>query len=126
MRLVGFQVAVLAVLLAGPALAEPALLKVDFGFFPKGTTCQPYGTGGKVTMKEGREIRFKIKGDTGHVSFRCKQPDGRSFEVQTGRLLPPGSPSMVAVQINQDDHAHVLWDDGGLRKTVVADVLKWK
>ena len=112
--------------LVGRAAAEPAKLTVDFGFFPKGTACQVFNTSGKVSLRTGREIEYKIKGDTGNVSFRCTQPDGRSFEVATGALLPPGNPSLVAIQINQDDHAHILWDQGGLRRNTVAGVLKWK
>ncbi|WP_141104878.1 hypothetical protein [Thioclava sp. IC9] len=111
--------------LAGGAAAEPEKLTVDFGFFPKGTACQVFNTTGKVSLRTGREIEYTIKGDTGDVVFRCAQPDGRSFEVATGALLPPGNPSLVAIQINQDDHAHILWDQGGLRRSTVAEVLRW-
>ena len=115
-----------ALLSATPARAEPAKLTVDFGSFPKGMTCKVGGTRGRVTMKVGREIEFTIRGDTSDVSFLCTQPDGRSFVVATGPLLPPGDHSIVAVQINQDDHAHILWDQGGLRRATVPGILRWR
>jgi hypothetical protein len=115
-----------ALLAAGPAFSAPAKLTVDFGFFPKGTSCKVYGTSGKVRLKTGREIEFTIKGDTGDVSFRCQQPDGRSFTVRTAPLLPQGAPRLVAMQINQDGNAHILWDEGGLRRAVFPDALNWE
>lgn len=115
-----------AIMTAGAAFAEPAKLTVDFGFFPKGTACTVHGTSGKVRLKTGRGIEYTIKGDTGNVSFRCQQPDGRSFTAHTGPMLPQGAPRLVAIQINQDNHAHVLWSDGGIRKTVIPGVLRWE
>jgi hypothetical protein len=114
------------VALASPAAAGTNVLTVDFGFFPKGTTCQVFNTSGKVTMRTGREIEFKITGDTARVAFSCTQPDGRTFDVDAGALLPPGNHRRVALQINQDNHAHVLWNAGGLRKTIVPGILKWR
>lgn len=111
---------------ATPAFAATDVLTVDFGFFPQGTTCKIFNTTGKVTMRTGREIEFKIKGDTAKVAFRCSQPDGRTFEVNAGALLPQGDHRRVSMQINQDDHAHVLWDDGGLRKSIVPGILVWR
>ena len=113
-------------LLASASFAEPKKLNVDFGFFPKGTECNVFGTSGRVTLKTGREIEYSIRGDTGNVSFRCRQPDGRSFTVQTGPLLPKGSLRLVAVQINQDNHAHVLWDQGGMQRAIVPGILNWE
>lgn len=116
-----------ALAFAAPAIAAPAKLNVDFGYFPKGTTCQVFGTTGKVRFKaKSKEFEYRIKGDTGNVSFRCQQPDGRTFEVSTAALLPSGSPKLVSIQINQDDQAHVLWDDGGLRRASTRGILKWK
>ena len=112
-------------LAASSATAEPARLNVDFGFFPAGTECKVYGTTGRVGLKVGREIEFSIRGDTSNVTFRCTQPDGKRFPVDTGPLLPEGNFKLVAVQINQDDHAHVFWDQGGLRKSITPGILKW-
>jgi hypothetical protein len=112
--------------LASPAAAGTDVLSVDFGFFPEGTNCQVFNTTGKVTMRRGREIEFKITGDTARVAFHCTQPDGRSFDVNAGALLPPGNHRRVALQINQDNHAHVMWDEGGLRKSIVPGVLVWR
>ncbi|MGR3713814.1 MAG: hypothetical protein ACU0A6_11930 [Shimia sp.] len=106
--------------------AEPKKLNVDFGFFPKGTSCSVSGTTGKVTLKTGREIEFKVRGDTSNVSFHCTQPDGRKFSVATGPLLPQGNHSLVAVQINQDNNAYVMWDQGGLRKLSYPGILNWQ
>ncbi len=114
-----------ALICATSVAAEPAKLTVDFGFFPKGTTCSVHGTTGKVRLKTGREIEYSIKGDTGNVSFRCQQPDGSSFTAHTGPLLPQGSPRLVAIQINQDNHAHVLWSAGGIQKSTIPGVLRW-
>ncbi|PTV97610.1 hypothetical protein C8J27_101727 [Rhodobacter aestuarii] len=114
------------VALASPAAAGVDVVSVGFGFFPKGTSCQVFNTSGKVTMREGRDIKFKIKGDTARLAFRCTQPDGRSFEVNVGRLLPQGNHRRVSMQINQDNHAHVFWDDGGLRKSLVPGILVWR
>ena len=111
--------------LAAPAFAEPVTLTVDFGHFPKGTTCQVFGTTGRVSLKTGKEIEYKIKGDTGNVSFRCMQPDGRRFDVATGSLLPQGNFKLVAMQINQDNHAHVFWDQGGLQRRTIPGILNW-
>ena len=108
------------------ASAEPKKLNVDFGFFPKGTSCKIHGTNGRVKLKVGREIEYNIRGNTGNVSFRCQQPNGAAFTVHTGPLLPPGDLRMVSIQINQDNHAHVLWDQGGLRKKTVANILNWE
>lgn len=118
--------ATLLSLLATVASAEPQKLNVEFGFFPKGTACKINGTAGRVTLKTGRSIKFKINGDTGNVSFRCQQPDGRSFFIATGPLLPQGNYRLVSVQINQDNHAHVFWDQGGLRKKIIPGILNWE
>lgn len=115
-----------AAAIATTASAEPQRLEVDFGFFPKGTACKVFGTSGRVSFKEKRkEFEFSIRGDTGNVSFRCTQPDGRSFDVHTGPLLPQGDFRLVTVQVNQDNHAHVFWDQGGLRKQITPGILKW-
>ncbi len=106
--------------------AEPAKLNVDFGFFPKGTSCKAFGTNGRVKLKVGREIEFNIRENTGNVSFRCQQPNGATFTVNTGPLLPQGNHRMVSIQINQDNNAHVLWDQGGLRRKTVSGVLNWE
>ncbi|WP_152613004.1 hypothetical protein [Tateyamaria sp. ANG-S1] len=74
----------------------------------------------------GREIEFKVRGDTSNVSFTCTQPDGRVFKVRTGSLLPPDSFRKVAVQINQDNHAHIFWDQGGLRRKTIPGILQWQ
>lgn len=116
----------LAVFSASLANAEPSKLTVDFGFFPKGTTCQISGTTGRVKLKVGREIEYTVRGNTANVSFRCQQPNGAAFTVNTGPLLPQGNHRMVAVQINQDNNAHVLWDQGGLRRKTVPGILNWE
>ncbi len=118
-------IAGLIVVSASAAVAEPRKLNVDFGFFPKGTAGKVSGSSGKISLKTGKEIEFKVRGDTGNVSFHCTQPDGRRFSVATGPLLPQGSPSLVAIQINQDNRAHVLWKDGSLRKQTYSEVLNW-
>ncbi len=110
----------------GIASAEPARLTVDFGFFPAGTECQVFNTSGRVGLRVGREIEFTINGDTANVSFVCQQPDGRSFQVDTGPLLPPGDHRLVAVQINQDNNAIVLWDQGGLMRQSYPGILRWQ
>lgn len=110
---------------ATAAHAEPKQLNVDFGFFPKDTTCKVFGTSGRVTLKTGREIEYFVKGDTSNVSFQCQQPDGRRFQVDTAPLLPAGNFRLVAIQINQDNHAHVFWDSGGLMRRTYPGILKW-
>lgn len=119
------SLAVVLVAAATAAHAEPKQLNVDFGFFPKGTTCKVFGTSGRVSLKTGREIEYFVKGDTGNVSFQCTQPDGRRFQVDTAPLLPAGNFRLVAIQINQDNHAHVFWDPGGLMRRTYPGVLKW-
>ncbi|MFL4470837.1 hypothetical protein ACERZ8_13440 [Tateyamaria armeniaca] len=111
---------------AAAASAEPDRLNVDFGSFPTGTACKVHGTSGKVSLRTGREIEFKVRGDTGNVSFTCTQPDGTSFLVRTGPLLPQGNFRLVAIQINQDNHAHIFWDQGGLRRSTVPGILDWQ
>lgn len=113
------------VLAATAAHAEPKQLNVDFGSFPKGMTCKVFGTSGRVSLKTGREIEYFVKGDTSNVSFQCTQPDGRGFQVDTGPLLPAGSFRLVSIQINQDNHAHVFWDAGGLMRRTYPGVLNW-
>lgn len=110
---------------ATTASAEPKQLNVDFGSFPKGMTCKVFGTSGRVSLKVGREIEYFVKGDTSNVSFQCQQPDGRRFQVDTGPLLPAGSFRLVAIQINQDNHAHVFWDAGSLMRRTYPGILKW-
>lgn len=115
-----------ALALAAPAMAEVSKLTVDFGFFPAGTSCQVFDTTGRVSLKTGREIEYTVNGDTARVAFRCQQPDGRAFRVAAGALLPQGNHRLVAMQVNQDDHAHIYWDDGGLQKVIVPGVLNWE
>ena len=112
--------------LAQPAAAETDVLDVDFGFFPQGTSCRVFNTRGTVTLEVGREIEYHITGDTGRVAFRCTQPDGKSFDVEAGALVPAGPHRRVAIQINQDNHAHVFWDEGGLRRMIVPGILRWR
>lgn len=104
--------------------AAPKKLNVDFGFFPAGTDCQVFGTTGQVRKKIKKEIKFRIKGDTGKVSFRCQQPDGFQFQVDTGPLLPDVNVSFVTMQINQSGKALVMFDSNGIRQVVHDGILK--
>ncbi len=120
-------VAAVLVVSATAANAAPAKLEVDIGFFPKGTKCQVLGTTGKVKQRQKRrEIKHVIRGDTAKVHLRCQQPDGRSFVVHTGPLLPPGDIGFVIMQLNADNTGAVMWDDGGIKQVRVSDFLKWE
>lgn len=113
-------------LMAAPAMAGIAKLNVSFGYFPEGTTCQAFGTTGKVKVKVKREIKYSIRGgDSSKLAFKCVQPDGRGFSVNVGPMLPDGDLKMVAMQINQDGNAHIFWDNGGLTKTMVPNAVNW-